>query len=338
MKFGEIKKIMLLGGSYLIVNIYDILLKSGYEIIVITSERHLNEHIKHIDKTLKEFFEDKKINFFVKSKIDAGDNEIVGIIDEEMLAISVSAPWIFKKDFIDKFKGRFVNLHGTRLPQDRGGGNYSWRILRDERLGFAAIHKMDAGIDTGDLVKYVEYVYPPSCRLPIDFEAYSSKKYVELFKGFIEDIKQNNEFFELSQPEYLSSYWPRLFTDRHGYINWDWKLKHIEQFICAFDEPYDGATTFINGQKVRIRECYSTVSDGIFHPFQNGLIYKKSNSVVFVATEYGAIIVKKVLDEEKKNIIENLKVGDRFYTPREYLERAKQFRAIFTPDGLKNDK
>ena len=139
----------------------------------------------------------------------------------------------------------------------------------------------------------------------------------------------------MSQPEYLSSYWPRLHTDTHGYIGWDWKLEDIERFVCAFDDPYAGAITFVNDRKVRIKNCLSSLSDGTFHPFQTGIVYKITGAALFVAAGDGSLVVRDVFDENGVNVTLDIRVGDRFETPVEYLEEARRFRAVYTSAGLK---
>ncbi len=47
---------------------------------------------------------------------------------------------------------------------------------------------------------------------------------------------------------------------------------------------------------------------------------------------------KSVSDENGIDIKQDLRVGERFYTPVKYLEEAKQFRAIYTRAGLKIDQ
>ena len=339
MKFGDIKHILLLGGTSVLVELYDLFREAGFAVTVVTSPRHLQaQGSGSTGETLETILSARKVRYLVKTVIAVGDHDLAGLIGRETLAVSISAPWIFKQAVIEQFAGRFVNLHGAKLPQGRGGGNFSWKILQGERTGFAAIHKMEPGIDTGALLKHCEFMYPSSCRVPADFAAVSAREYIELFKEFIADLKDDKDFPELVQPEYLSSYWPRLSTDQHGYINWDWKLPHIERFICAFDEPYGGASTFLKGRKVRIKGCGVSGSDGVFHPFQNGLIYRKYNHRLFVATEQGALVVGRVLNDDQVNIFNEIGVGDRFYTPGKYLEAAKEYRAIFTAEGLKNDQ
>ena len=50
------------------------------------------------------------------------------------------------------------------------------------RLGFSQLHMIDDGVDTGSIVKTEEYLYPPECRRPIDFEKFSIMKDKNLYR------------------------------------------------------------------------------------------------------------------------------------------------------------
>ena len=82
-----------------------------------------------------------------------------------------------------------------------------------------------------------------------------------------------------------------------------------------------------------LKKCYSEFNDGPFHPFQIGLIYKIYSGAVFIATRLGTLIVHEVLDENGKNIIVKLYLGQRFYTPLKHLEESMTFSAEYTAEG-----
>lgn len=64
--------------------------------------------------------------------------------------ISLFSKTIIKEDFI---KGRrCYNFHGGILPKYRGVGTCSFVILNGEKETGITLHKMDAGIDTGDII------------------------------------------------------------------------------------------------------------------------------------------------------------------------------------------
>ncbi|MFH2021082.1 MAG: hypothetical protein ABIJ34_06705 [archaeon] len=334
MKFGNIKKIIFFGGGQLLFELALKLRYKGMQFDIITSQRHAAELITYKGKTIpfEKLLSTNTLPFHVSDDINT-DKKVLSIIDDSVLGISLGAAWIFKEKFIDIFKGRLLNLHGRRLPQDRGGGGFSWQIMRDNRLGSALIHQIDSGIDTGKIVKFRDFIYPKSCRKPTEYQDYMNARYHELFDEFIDEIKNNADFATIDQQESQSIYWPRLSTDINGAINWSWKLEHLEQFICAFDDPYKGAFTFMNNLMVRLKDVRIESSEGCFHPFQTGLVYRKYDGLLFVATAEGSLVIKSITDENSKDIMDKVRVGDRFYTPQKYLEDAMTSRVIYTPKG-----
>ena len=254
----------------------------------------------------------------------------------DAFCLSLGAAWIFKKKIINEiFKNKIFNLHGTRLPQNRGGGGFSWQIMMGNRLGFCQLHLVDSGVDTGNLVRTEEFIYPANCRIPDDYEKLYLKKNFKFVINFIKELRQKGIDIETTkQSEYFSSYWPRLSTSDNGWINWSESIISLERFICAFDKPYEGCKTFLNSNKVFIRSVMSDFGDQSFHTFQSGIIYRKNSSWLMVAADGGSLIIQEVLDESGKNIMKDIQIGDRFVTPSKFLETRLE-RIVYTPQGKK---
>jgi methionyl-tRNA formyltransferase len=331
MNFGKINKIILFGGGRILLNFGVILDKYELESIVITSNRHAKEIIDN-NNTFEELLTRNQRRFIITA--DINESRVINEITPETLGISSSAAWLFKAEFIDLFGGKLLNGHASRLPHDRGAGGFSWRIMRNEPLGAVLLHKIDPGVDTGEIVKYEEYVFPADCRKPVDYQEYTLQMYLEFLEEFIKEVLAGEVFSLIPQQESFSIYFPRLHTDVHGFIDWSWTAEEIESFICAFDTPYKGASTFIEGTRVRLKDCHLTKSDGTFHPFQFGIIYRIAEYGLFVAAKGGSLIMGSVENEEGKSILEKMRLGGRFYTPVDHIEKAKTFRAVYTPDGL----
>ena len=55
-------------------------------------------------------------------------------------------------------------------------------------------------------------------------------------------------------------------------------------FINAFDDPYKGASTFINKKRVYFKKCsLEKLENTNFHSFQAGIIIRKHKDIVYVA-------------------------------------------------------
>lgn len=332
MRFGKIHKVLLLGGGRLLALAACRIRERGLEVYVLTSTRRYEEACG--DKlTLESFLKKNGIGHLVTT--DCACEEAVSQITKETLGISMGAPWLFKSAFIERFAGRLLNCHGSRLPMDRGGGGFSWRIMRRDIMGACLLHIVDTGIDTGPIVKYEEFTYPPSCRRPIDYYDYSLEKNLLFLEKFFDEVSSENDFQPISQQESFSTYFPRLATDINGMIDWSWRARDIEAFICAFDDPYKGASTYLDKEKVRLKDCFLIAGEGDFHPYQSGIIYRISSNGVYVAAQGGGLLIKRIENEDCACINDRIKVGDRFFTPTSDLDRAKGVRAAYTPEGLK---
>ena len=282
---GPIRRLLLLGGGELLVGLAEMGRRRGLAVDVITSPHQFKEKLPGAGHSLADALREIGIKPAVIAKFDQGGTARRIGDTTATFALSIGARWIFRPDKIERwFGGKLFNLHGTRLPQNRGGGTWSWQILMGNRFGFCQVHLVDAGIDTGPILVSEEFIYPPACRTPQDYMAYAAKQYVRLIGEFLDTMKARpREFICRMQPEYLSTYWPRLDTATHGWIDWRWDAALLERFICAFDEPYGGAQTLLKGRTVRLKQAFANREDQTFHPFQSGIIYRANKRWLCIA-------------------------------------------------------
>lgn len=89
------------------------------------------------------------IEFHTLGRISSGD----GLHTLQRLApdllVSVGAPEIFRPAALHTARLGAVNVHNGRLPAYRGLFGTFWEALAGEAWGYASIHMMEPGIDTG---------------------------------------------------------------------------------------------------------------------------------------------------------------------------------------------
>jgi len=331
---GPYRRVVLLGGGQLLRSLCDWAPLNGYTIRVVTSPRHVEE--VQDSESLHSFLESRNLPFLVTETIETDRvRDFIGE-SEGTFFLSLGAAWIFKSETIREFfNDKLFNLHGTRLPQNRGGGGFSWQIMTANRFGFCTLHVVDGGIDTGEIILLEEFLYPASCRIPQDYKkVYLEKSFVFLSSLLSETLDKTKIVKLITQPEYFSSYWPRLHTPTNAWIDWGLEPYELDRFICAFDTPYVGAQTYMNDQVVHLKNVSLNLQDGVFHSYQSGIIYRKSADWICVCIKGAALIIEKVLDTEGNSVLEKLNIGDRFFTPSLQLEMSKQ-RVVYKPTGLK---
>lgn len=317
--------------------------KHRINVYVFAVTRHLDEFCdvpgSQEQRTFREVLDDVQIPYFHVADVN-GSPELKSVITPKTMGIGLGEAYTFSRETIDLFQGRLYDFMIIRLPQYRGGAHSTWEILRGGRIGGWNVQQINEEMipgvfDSGEILKTHEYIIPASARVPQNYFDVADREGFTLFVEFLDEVQAGKEFSLAKVQENFALYLPRLYTLKHGWLNWAWTAQEIERFICAFDEPYTGVSTYLHGQSVHLKSCQADTSDGTFHPFMAGLIYRTFGGKIFIAVKDGSIIAERVLDEHGQNIISTLKVGQRFYTPQQDLEAAMMFSADYTTEGLK---
>ena len=133
MKFGKFYRCILFGGGDLLLETARYLIDNNFEVQIIISDRQYREKLLlNPDITFEDHINNNQ--FVCHLSKDLSERQLpIQDIGVDVIVLSFWAVWIFNKEIIGRFSGRLLNLHGSRIPQDRGGGGVSWRILRGDK-------------------------------------------------------------------------------------------------------------------------------------------------------------------------------------------------------------
>jgi methionyl-tRNA formyltransferase len=325
---GVFRRLLILGLDRKAVSLCRLARSAGFDVAVLTGPRQLGETLAD-GRSAAQALSDFKVELVVKDALMENDPLLAG--GEDALIFSTSSPFIIRSWLIERFNGRVINSHGTRLPRWRGGGGYSWQIMAGDRSGNSLVHLVTPRIDDGPIVYERGYAFPSHLRRPIDYMNHAERMDEEFLGDLFAKISAGFSFPLRFQDENISTYFPRLNSERQGYIDWTWPGDAIERFILAFSTPYAGAKTFLNKNKVHIFDGHFVEGVQPQHPFFAGLIVRVFNGRLYVVVEGGQ------LDIALADIVSTreIKAGDRLHTPRTLLDDAIAVRPIYTPAGLK---
>lgn len=100
----------------------------------------------------------EKSNLLSDKLISAGhkiqitcDKITLDMVQNYDFIISFGYRHIIKKDIIDKFINKIINLHISLLPYNKGADPNLWSYLENTPKG-VTIHYIDEGLDTGDII------------------------------------------------------------------------------------------------------------------------------------------------------------------------------------------
>ncbi len=308
------------------------------EIISINKEYNLSTTVI-TSKDQSKSMDRKIINYKIFNKID---QRCIKFLKEnsnfkKTLFIGISPRNIFKKETLKLFSNNFINIHNTRLPLDAGGGGFSWSIMRQDRIHNFCIHIMTEEIDGGPIIEYETSIYPKKCQLPFDFNNYNNQVFLKCYKKFIKNLIQGSKFDLKPQPHYLSRYNPRLDTETSGFIDWNMNSYDLINFIDAFDDPYKGASTYLNNGnfgKLYIKKAQLHGGDTSNHPSMAGIVSRHDKNWIVVCTKSKhMLIIEEINNSKGRNIIHLIKAGDRFHTPSSKIESGRSKRIIYNSRG-----
>ena len=330
----RVKRVIVFGGTSAAYFFISEAIKSGFDVVVVTTPFRLSGKIDK-KRSLREALTQEKVKLLEVHE-NPTEEILLPYIDEYTIGFSIVTFDIFKQGIINLFGGRLYNYHGSLLPEEKGGGTFTHKILSQFYEGGMNIHRVDLGIDTGPIILERRFRFPKDCNKTIDFENYKEEIEKEILKEFLSMLVLDQELREYQQKDNDSFYFPLLSTIINGVIDWRWQCQDIDVFIKAFDDPYEGASTKYMGKLVHLKNSEILNTTRKFHPFQSGIVLRKDVEGIYIASVGGIIKIGNVIDENNKDLTKNIKLGERFHSPISMIENALEEKAKYSSFGLKN--
>jgi methionyl-tRNA formyltransferase len=155
---------------------------------------------------------------------------------------------IIPQSIIDMAPLGIVNVHGSLLPRYRGAGPIQWAILNGETRTGVTTMRIDAGLDTGDMLLKAETAIGPDetavelgQRLAVMGADLLVETLAGLAEGRIAAEKQDNA---------QATYAP-LLKKEDGRIDWTRDARAIHNQVRGL-QPWPGASTTFRGQALHI--------------------------------------------------------------------------------------
>ena len=155
---------------------------------------------------------------------------------------------IIPQSIIDMAPLGIINVHGSLLPKYRGAGPIQWAILNGEtRTGVTTI-RIDAGLDTGDMLLKMETEIGPD-ETAVELGQRLAVIGADLLVDTLDGLHAGRIVAE-KQDNAQASYAP-LLKKEDGRIDWTRDAQAIHNQVRGL-QPWPGASTTFRGQALHI--------------------------------------------------------------------------------------
>lgn len=138
-------------------------------------------------------------------------------------------------------------VHASLLPKYRGAAPIQWAIIDGERESGITIMQMDAGIDTGDMLKKLV--------VPIEEEETGGSLHDKLMMAggplLLETLKEIEDGTVKAEPQAGESCYASMLDKAMGNIDWTESAEKIERLVRGLN-PWPSAYTHWNGKTVKL--------------------------------------------------------------------------------------
>lgn len=188
-----------------------------------------------------------------------------------------------------------INVHASLLPRYRGAAPMQWAIINGEVKTGVTTMKMDAGLDTGDMILKSEIDITEDMNLETLHDLLMAEG-AELLAKTIAALEKG-ELNAVKQDDSLANYAP-MITKETGRIDWEKDARTIHNLVRGLDS-WPGAYCSRDGKIFKIWKSRITDYTGAGKP---GEIIALTNDGIIVGTGKGLLEILEIQAPGKKRI------------------------------------
>lgn len=290
-------KIVYMGTPDFAVGPLEALIAAGHEIVlVVTQPDKPKGRGKEMQMTpVKECAMKYNIPVFQPVKIKEKE-EVEKLKTYEADAYVVAAfGQILSQEILDIPRLGCFNIHASLLPKYRGAAPIQWAIINGEKETGVTIMRMDAGLDTGDMVSKVVVPIEDTETGESLFDKLCAQG-AKLIVDTLPRIADGTAVYEKQCDE--DSCYAKMLKKSMGCIDWNQSAIEIERLVRGLNS-WPSAYTYYKNKTCKIWEAKALDGDNDCEP---GTVAKVEKDCIYVATGNGLLAVTNIQLEGKKRL------------------------------------
>lgn len=286
-------KIVFMGTPKAAVTSLDRLIIDGHEIVGVYTQpdKPSGRGNKITASPVKQFAEARGLRVFQPTKLREQKtvDEFKSLAADIVVVVAYGR--ILPSDYLNAFPKGAVNVHFSLLPKYRGAAPVNWAIVNGEAKTGVTTMKMDAGLDTGDvlLVKETSIGHDENAVDLMD-------RLAEIGAEALAETLANFDSIEPKAQDDGNASFARIMKREDGRIDWNLTAGEIAARVRGFT-PFPGTFTAFRGSKLGI--ISATTADERHDVFP-GQIIKAQKGELFAACGGNTILRLDAVKPEGK--------------------------------------
>lgn len=282
-------RVIFMGSSAFAFHTLEALVASCKVVAVFTSDEDLG-FVNKV-KNIKSYAQSLNLpTYCPRSLKNDSTKELIYSLDADLIVVA-SYGLILPKDILTCKRYGCVNVHPSKLPQFRGASPIQHTILSGQKSSAVCIIKMDAGVDTGDILLQEDFDVPKDIYYDQLCE-FSSRLGAKLLVKALNNI---DNLVPQKQSQLNASYAPKIKKE-DGQIIWDDHVEKIYNQVRAFSE-WPGSYFFYKGIMIKILKAEFIKDEGMRLPYGEVIDDKLSIKC------RGGVLLPKELQRSGKKIL-----------------------------------
>jgi len=235
--------------------------------------------------------------------------DLIPLIRDYDFGLSVGFMKILPESVFNVPLNGMINLHCGKLPQYRGRAPISRAIMEGEKSVMITVHKIDKGVDSGDVLEEFEINLNENDDVNTIYEKCCEASGKVAIKA-IRKLAKGKAHFRKQEPDLA----PReKISDEERRIKWNMTARVAFNQIRAITFPYPGATVSYGGKEYIVLASEIVKENGNQEK-QGGEILSIGERNVEVAMSDGSLLLKDIFKNGSllKDYKKEFKEGRRF--------------------------
>ena len=297
-------KIVFMGTPDFAAGILDAIVKAGYDVVGVVTQpdKPKGRRKEPVACPVKEVALREGLRVYQPQRVR--NPEAVSEIESMGADLIVVAAFgqIIPKEILDLPKFGCINVHASLLPDYRGAAPIQWAVINGEKESGVTTMRMDAGLDTGDMILQEIIPLAPKETGGSLFDKLSETG-AKLLIRTLEALENDTAQF-VKQPKDSPTPYAAMLKKEMGRIDWGKDAASIECLIRGLN-PWPSAYTTYQGKTLKIwaADVEEAVDvTGTADRALPGTIVEVTKKTLKVQTGNGLLSIKELQMEGKKRM------------------------------------